>query len=120
MEERAIELPPMPELSDDEIDMILDAAKVPEPPEGWNDYDVQVVRAVLAHVNEQMQDYARAAVIQERERCARVCEEYAATKRRHSEEEKEDAEYAVAQMLEWRASGAAACAAAIRSGKPTP
>jgi hypothetical protein len=75
MEEQAIELPPMPELSDDEIDMILDAAKVPEPPEGWNDYDVKVVRAVLAHVNDQMQSFARAAVLAERERCARVCEE---------------------------------------------
>jgi hypothetical protein len=27
------------------------------------------------YTNEQMRDYARAAVLQERERCARVCEE---------------------------------------------
>jgi hypothetical protein len=39
------------DLSDEQIDMILDAAKVPEPPAGWReDYDVQVVRAILAAI----------------------------------------------------------------------
>jgi hypothetical protein len=94
MSEQAIDLPPLPELSADEIDMILDAAKVPEPPAGWDDYDEQVVRAVLAHVNEQMQDYARAAVLQERERCARLAD---------------DMDFGMGQI-----------AAAIRSGKPSP
>lgn len=43
------------DLSDDQIDMILDAAKVPEPPSGWReDYDVQVVRAIIAHLRAEL------------------------------------------------------------------
>lgn len=39
------------DLSDEQIDMILDAAKLPEPPEGYEDYDVKVARAILAHLS---------------------------------------------------------------------
>jgi hypothetical protein len=47
------------DLSDEQIDMILDAAKVPEPPESMLDYDVKVARAILAHVREEPEDMAR-------------------------------------------------------------
>jgi hypothetical protein len=54
------------------------------------------------YTNEQMQAYARAAVLQERERCARVCESL------------DEPFYSKRDELIER------CAAAIRSGKPTP
>jgi hypothetical protein len=38
------------DLSDEQLDMIFDAAKLPEPPEGWADYDIKVARALLAHL----------------------------------------------------------------------
>jgi hypothetical protein len=40
------------DLSDEQIDMILDAAKLPEPPAGFEDFDVKVARAILAHLRE--------------------------------------------------------------------
>jgi hypothetical protein len=49
------------DLSDEQIDMILDAAKVPEPPgdEDYRDYDVRVARAILAHLADELRDAAR-------------------------------------------------------------
>jgi hypothetical protein len=49
------------ELSDEQIDMILDAAKVPEPPAGefYRDHDLKVARAILAHLAGELRDAAR-------------------------------------------------------------
>jgi hypothetical protein len=100
-----VELPPLPP----EV----------EPKESWRKASRQSVRDAFAHYREtmglsvddmrmftadQMRDYARAAVLQERERCARVCEEV---------ERKQENDNGMANT-----GGAAECAAAIR--KPSP
>jgi hypothetical protein len=62
MEEQAIELPPLPEV----------------PNRYTQSGDIKDVNTLLvnrADWRDQMRDYARAAVLQERERCARVCEQ---------------------------------------------
>lgn len=53
-------------LTDDQINDVLWKAKVPEPPEGWKDYDMQVAQAVMAAVSVTVMELA-----------ARVCEEQA-------------------------------------------
>lgn len=40
------------DLSDEQLDMIFDAAKLPEPPEGWETFEIKVARALLAHLAE--------------------------------------------------------------------
>jgi hypothetical protein len=95
MEEQAIELPPLPP----EV----------EPSEQWRRDSIKATREAFRHYREtmglsvddmrtfsaaQIQAYARAAVLQERERCARLAD---------------DMDF-----------GMGAIAAAIRSGKPTP
>jgi hypothetical protein len=81
-------------MTDEQINEILAAAKVPEPPPGWENYDIQVGRAI-----------EQAATLAERERCAKLCEHVAIMN---------------ARSRPGMPAGARECADAIREGRTYP
>lgn len=85
------------------------------PPYMLSEYRSIPPRPPLAlYTAEQVRQLLAAERAAERERCAKVCDDIAATKRMHARGEADDGEHAVAQMLQWKVHGAIDCAAAIR------
>jgi hypothetical protein len=98
MEEQAIELPPMPEPT-------------------WEMHPTNPPRRAFAwFTRDQMQAFARAAVLLERERCAKLCEELRDKALSAQHGRQDDLQNVMLRQVAHV--GAGECAAAIRKGTP--